>query len=175
MLPFGQSRNAVTICLPSGPVRPLGTGGLPCSTGGCFGVVCVSSTSPTTIRAAATAAIAPFRIWLARGDTAELRVPGMPRAATIVFEAMATYRELLRQVKDRIVEIDAREAQELAGAAWIDVREQDEWDEGHIPGAAHIPRGNLESRIEGVVPDRSTPVVIYCASGSRSAFAADSL
>jgi sulfur-carrier protein adenylyltransferase/sulfurtransferase len=99
----------------------------------------------------------------------------MPGTATIVFEGMATYRELLKLVKDRTVEVDAREAQELAGAAWIDVREQDEWDEGHIPGAAHIPRGNLESRIEGVVPDRSTPVVIYCASGSRSAFAADSL
>ena len=45
------------------------------------------------------------------------------------------------------------------GAAWIDVREQDEWDEGHIPGAVHIPRGNLESRIENVVPDKATPVV----------------
>ena len=64
---------------------------------------------------------------------------------------MATYRELLKQVKDRIDEVDAREAQELDGAAWIDVREQDEWDEGHIPGAVHVPRGNLESRIEGVV------------------------
>ena len=88
---------------------------------------------------------------------------------------MATYRELLKQVKDRIEEVDAREAGELDGAAWIDVREQDEWDEGHIPGAVHVPRGNLESRIEAVVPDRSTPVVIYCASGNRSAFAAETL
>ena len=88
---------------------------------------------------------------------------------------MATYRELLKEVKERIVEIDAREAQGLEGAAWIDVREQDEWDEGHLPGAVHIPRGNLESRIEGVVPDRTTPVVLYCASASRSAFAAESL
>jgi sulfur-carrier protein adenylyltransferase/sulfurtransferase len=88
---------------------------------------------------------------------------------------MATYRELLKQVKERIREVDAREAQELEGAAWVDVREQDEWDEGHIPGSVHIPRGNLESRIEGIVGDRSQPVVIYCASGSRSAFAADSL
>ena len=46
---------------------------------------------------------------------------------------------------------------------------------GHIPGAVHIPRGNLESRIEGVVGDRSKPVVIYCASGARSAFAAKTL
>jgi molybdopterin/thiamine biosynthesis adenylyltransferase/rhodanese-related sulfurtransferase len=88
---------------------------------------------------------------------------------------MATYRELLRQVKDRIEEIDAREARDLGGAAWIDIREQDEWDEGHIPGAVHVPRGNLESRVEGVVPDRSVPVVLYCASAARSAFAAESL
>jgi molybdopterin/thiamine biosynthesis adenylyltransferase/rhodanese-related sulfurtransferase len=88
---------------------------------------------------------------------------------------MPSYRELLQQVKDGIAEVDAREAQDLEGAAWIDVREQDEWDEGHIPGASHIPRGNLESRIEGIVADRSTPVVVYCASGARSAFAAQSL
>jgi molybdopterin/thiamine biosynthesis adenylyltransferase/rhodanese-related sulfurtransferase len=88
---------------------------------------------------------------------------------------MATYRELLKEVKDRIVEVDAREAQDIEGAAWIDVREQDEWDEGHLPGAVHVPRGNLESRIEGVVPDKTTPVVLYCASASRSAFAAESL
>ena len=99
----------------------------------------------------------------------------MLRTATIVFEGMATYRELLKQVKDRVVEVDAIEAGALDDAAWIDVREQDEWDEGHIPGAVHIPRGNLESRIENVVPHRSTPVVIYCASGARSAFAAESL
>jgi sulfur-carrier protein adenylyltransferase/sulfurtransferase len=99
----------------------------------------------------------------------------MRRAATIVFEDMAGYRELLKDVKERIVEVDAREAAALEGAVWVDVREQDEWDEGHIPGAVHVPRGNLESRIEAVVPDRSTPVVIYCASAARSAFAAETL
>ncbi len=99
----------------------------------------------------------------------------MLRAATIVFEGMASYRELLKEVKDRIVEVDAREAAELDGAVWIDVREQDEWDEGHIPGAVLVPRGNLESRIEGIVADRTKPIVIYCASAARSAFAADSL
>jgi len=88
---------------------------------------------------------------------------------------MKTYRELLQQVKERVTEVDAREAQAIEGAAWIDVREQDEWDEGHIPGATHVPRGNLESRIEGIVTDRTKPVVVYCASGGRSAFAADSL
>jgi sulfur-carrier protein adenylyltransferase/sulfurtransferase len=88
---------------------------------------------------------------------------------------MPGYRELLQQVKERVTEVDGREAQALGDATWIDVREQDEWDEGHIPGAIHIPRGNLESRIEALVPDHSLPLVVYCASGIRSAFAADTL
>jgi sulfur-carrier protein adenylyltransferase/sulfurtransferase len=88
---------------------------------------------------------------------------------------MPSYRELLEQVKRDVAEVDAREAQALAGAAWVDVRRQDEWDEGHIPGAIHIPRGSLESRIESRVPDRATPIVLYCASGERSAFAAKTL
>ncbi len=57
----------------------------------------------------------------------------------------------------------------------VDVRERDEWDEGHLPGAIHVPRGNLESRIEQAVPDRSKPVLLYCAAGNRSAFAAQTL
>jgi len=89
---------------------------------------------------------------------------------------MPTYRELLHRVKSEIREIDGREAQALNGsAALIDVREQDEWEQGHIPGAVHVPRGYLESRIEGIVPDRATPVVLYCASGARSAFGAKAL
>jgi len=88
---------------------------------------------------------------------------------------MASYRELLQQTKAQVEEVDAREAQELDGAAWVDVRRHDEWDEGYIPGAIHIPRGSLESRIESRVPDRTKPVVLYCASGERSAFAAKTL
>jgi molybdopterin/thiamine biosynthesis adenylyltransferase/rhodanese-related sulfurtransferase len=88
---------------------------------------------------------------------------------------MPTYRELLRQVKSEIAEIDARATQQLDDAVLVDVREHDEWEEGHIPGAVHVPRGNLESRIENVVPDRSATVVLYCASAARSAFAAKSL
>ena len=57
----------------------------------------------------------------------------------------------------------------------IDVRESDEFEQGAIKGAVHIPRGNLESRIEAAVPDRSTPVIISCQSGARSAFAAKAL
>ena len=88
---------------------------------------------------------------------------------------MASYRELLQQVKGEIDEVDARSAEAIDGAVWVDVRRHDEWDEGHIPGALHIPRGSLESRIESRVPDRSTPVVLYCASGERSALAAKTL
>ncbi len=57
----------------------------------------------------------------------------------------------------------------------IDVRESDEFASGHLPGARHVPRGYLESRIEGTVPDRSAPIVLYCASGNRSAYAARTL
>src|SRR5689334_20414853 len=88
---------------------------------------------------------------------------------------MATYRDLLQRTKAEISEVDARGAQAIDGAVWVDVRESDEWAEGHIPGAVHVPRGNLESRIERAVPNRETPVVLYCAVGARSAFAAKTL
>jgi len=88
---------------------------------------------------------------------------------------MTTYRELLQATKASISEVDAAAARALDGAVWVDVREVDEWQEGHIPNAVHVPRGHLESRVEGVAPDRSAPVVLYCASGNRSAFAAKSL
>jgi molybdopterin/thiamine biosynthesis adenylyltransferase len=85
--------------------------------------------------------------------------------------------ELLRQVKSQIDEVDPAEVNELIdeGAAIIDVRETDEVAAGHLPGAKHIPRGYLESRIEGVVPDRDAHVILYCASGNRSAYAARTL
>ncbi len=85
--------------------------------------------------------------------------------------------ELLRQVKSQIDEVDPAEVNELIdeGVAVIDVRETDEVAAGHLPGAKHIPRGYLESRIEGVVPDRDAHVILYCASGNRSAYAARTL
>src|ERR1700728_1426300 len=85
--------------------------------------------------------------------------------------------ELLRQVKSQIDEVDPAEVNELIdeGAVVIDVRETDEVAAGHLPGAKHIPRGYLESRIEGVVPDRDAHVILYCASGNRSAYAARTL
>jgi molybdopterin/thiamine biosynthesis adenylyltransferase/rhodanese-related sulfurtransferase len=91
---------------------------------------------------------------------------------------MTGYRDLLQQVKNEIDEVDAARASALRDTdspVFVDVRERNEWDEGHIPGAIHVPRGNLESRIEAAVPDRETPLVLYCATGARSAFAAKTL
>jgi molybdopterin/thiamine biosynthesis adenylyltransferase/rhodanese-related sulfurtransferase len=88
---------------------------------------------------------------------------------------MATYRELLAQVKSEIDEISTVQAHERLesqdGSLFVDVREPDEWDEGHIPDAVYTGRGRLEQRIEGLVPDKSRPLVVYCSAGSRSAFA----
>ena len=85
--------------------------------------------------------------------------------------------ELLRQIKDRIDEVDPADvhSQMNNGATIVDVRETEEFAAGHIPGAKHVPRGYLESRIEGAVPDRSQHVILYCASGQRSAYAARTL
>jgi sulfur-carrier protein adenylyltransferase/sulfurtransferase len=89
---------------------------------------------------------------------------------------MASYRELLARVKEEIDEISTIEAHERhespAPPLFVDVREPGEWEEGHIPGAIYVDRGRLESRIEGLVPDKSRPLAVYCAVGSRSAFAA---
>jgi molybdopterin/thiamine biosynthesis adenylyltransferase/rhodanese-related sulfurtransferase len=85
--------------------------------------------------------------------------------------------ELLSQIKSRINEVDPAEVRELMsnGAVVVDVREADELASGKLPGAKHVPRGYLESRIEGAVPDRSQHLILYCASGNRSAYAARTL
>ncbi len=92
---------------------------------------------------------------------------------------MAGYRELLAQVKEEIDEISSIEAHERLessdGPLFVDVRESDEWEEGHIPGALYTGRGRLEQRIEGLVPDKERDIVVYCSGGSRSAFAAKAL
>jgi molybdopterin/thiamine biosynthesis adenylyltransferase len=85
--------------------------------------------------------------------------------------------EFIRQIKAGIREVDPSAVNELLGngVAIVDVRETEEFATGHLPGAKHVPRGYLESRIEGIVPDRSQRVVLYCASGNRSALAAKTL
>ncbi len=94
---------------------------------------------------------------------------------------MASGAEVIRRAKNEIREVDPREVRDLSlngaanGAVLVDVREQHEFEESRIPGAVHVPRGHLESRIEGAAPDRSQRVVLYCASGNRSALAAHTL
>src|SRR5215204_303526 len=85
--------------------------------------------------------------------------------------------EVIRQIKQQVQEIDPAEVSEHLGngVVLVDVRESDEWDRGHLPGAVHVPRSYLESRIEGAAPDRDARVVLYCASGQRSALAAHTL
>jgi molybdopterin/thiamine biosynthesis adenylyltransferase/rhodanese-related sulfurtransferase len=89
------------------------------------------------------------------------------------------YQDLLAEVKSQISEISAADAAARLASdeppVLIDVREPDEFDQGAIDGAVHIPRGFLESRIGAIVPDPATPIVISCQTGARSAFAARSL
>jgi len=90
---------------------------------------------------------------------------------------MATFRDLLASAKAEITEVTTEVAAQHAADRyiWLDVREPDEYAEGAIEGAIHIPRGHLEAQIEARIPDKSTPVVVYCAGGVRSAFAARTL
>ena len=85
--------------------------------------------------------------------------------------------EVIRQIRSQVPEVEPAEVSEHLGngVTVIDVRESEEWDRGHIPGATHVPRGYLESRIEAAAPDRDQRVVLYCASGQRSALAAHTL
>ncbi len=93
---------------------------------------------------------------------------------------MPSFRDLLAQTKASIREVDTATAATTlhaanAGTVLLDVREADEYEQGAVPGAIHIPRGFLESQIESRVADRDAPIVVYCAGGTRSAFAAKSL
>ena len=91
---------------------------------------------------------------------------------------MASFRELLAQAKSQITEIDTAEAQrriDAGGVVVLDVREPDEYEQGALPAVLHIPRGHLEAQIEGRIVDKESPVLVYCAGGVRSAFAARTL
>src|SRR5438105_11033693 len=91
---------------------------------------------------------------------------------------MATFRDLLSQTKARIREVDTAQAEAAIaqpGTIVLDVREPDEYEQGAVPNAIHIPRGHLESQVENKITDHGAPVVVYCAGGTRSAFAADTL
>jgi rhodanese-related sulfurtransferase len=82
--------------------------------------------------------------------------------------------DLINEAKTRIPEVGVAEAQAMAKPVYLDVREPNEWNLGRIPGALFIPRGQLETNVERQIP-RDANVVIYCASGNRSALAADTM
>jgi molybdopterin/thiamine biosynthesis adenylyltransferase len=85
--------------------------------------------------------------------------------------------EVLRKIKSRIAEVDPAEVRGQLGngAVVLDVREAEEWSTGHLPGAKHMPKSFLESRIEGAAPERDQHIILYCQSGNRSAWAARTL
>jgi molybdopterin/thiamine biosynthesis adenylyltransferase/rhodanese-related sulfurtransferase len=89
---------------------------------------------------------------------------------------MPSPRDLLSAAKASITEVEPDEAAtRLNKSIFLDVREPEEYDQGAVPGAVHLSRGNLEFQVEGKLPDKDAPVVVYCAGGVRSAFAAQTL
>jgi sulfur-carrier protein adenylyltransferase/sulfurtransferase len=89
--------------------------------------------------------------------------------------AHKTGEDLVEEAKQQIVEVSPEQVREMQArgdkVVYLDVREPNEWNLGRIPGAVHLPRGNLESKVEALI-DRGQRVVIYCARGNRSALAA---
>jgi len=89
---------------------------------------------------------------------------------------LSTPRDLLNAAKAEIKEIDPNDvAARLDHFTLLDVREPEEYEQGAVPGAVHLPRGNLEFSVEGRLPDKNAPIAVYCAGGVRSAFAAKTL
>ncbi len=87
------------------------------------------------------------------------------------------FMQLTADAKTRVREVSAAEAgqKQANGAVLIDVRESEEFVNGHAKGAVHLSKGVIELGIEETVPNVSTPIILYCGGGSRSALAADSL
>jgi rhodanese-related sulfurtransferase len=86
-----------------------------------------------------------------------------------------TGQELIDEAKQQIEQVTPEQVRDMQArderAVYLDVREPNEWNLGRLPHAIHLPRGNLESKVEGII-DRKQKVVIYCARGNRSALAA---
>jgi rhodanese-related sulfurtransferase len=89
------------------------------------------------------------------------------------------FEKICQEARSRIREIGIEEVRERQASGeefhLFDVREDHEWDAGHIPGSRHLGRGIIERDIEGVVPDYAAEIVLYCGGGYRSALAADNL
>lgn len=91
---------------------------------------------------------------------------------------MAGFDAYLQALRQQVVELEvsaARELMEAGRALVLDVREPDEYEQGHLPDAMWIPRGLLEQRIEAAAPERERPIVVYCAGGTRSVLGAHTL
>src|SRR5262245_61447926 len=90
-----------------------------------------------------------------------------------------TYSDLLAEVRKQIAIVSLDEIKQRLETnkpmVLVDVREKEEYRAGYIPGAISVPRGHLESQIEQKVPNKSAPIVAYCAGGPRSALAAKTL
>ena len=90
----------------------------------------------------------------------------------------ARFEKLVAEAKRNITETspaDAAAKLNSGEAVIVDVRDKDEWDEGHIPGAMHMSRGTIELDIEEKVPDTNAMIICHCGGGGRSALAAESL
>src|SRR5207248_10050544 len=88
------------------------------------------------------------------------------------------FEKLVTDAKKNITEIspqDAAAKSKSGEALIIDVREKDEWDEEHIPGATHLSRGTIELDIEEKVPDTNAMIICHCGGGGRSALVAENL
>ena len=87
-----------------------------------------------------------------------------------------TYADLLQEVKGAIRQVSLEDLKSRLDSGeeliLLDVREKDEWRQGHVPGAMHIPRGFLEMQSGSRLPDKDATIVTICAGGIRSAFAA---
>jgi rhodanese-related sulfurtransferase len=90
-----------------------------------------------------------------------------------------TFKEMIDEAKSRIVEVTAEDVlarvEKREPFVLVDVREDREWAQGHLPGALHLGRGVLERDAPELLPEKGVPIVLYCAGGARSALAADVL
>ena len=89
------------------------------------------------------------------------------------------FLKIVEDAKSRIREADFRDIKRRLDTrdkiALVDVREESEWAQGHLPGAVHLGKGVIERDVEQAFPDKDAPLVLYCGGGYRSALAADNL
>ena len=125
------------------------------------------------------ARILPLMLTSICGLSFSVSLPAQTASPAVRPAGGAYFQALVKEAKSRIREIGADQLGVLQKATpspvLVDVREDNEWDKGRIPGAIHVGRGVLEVNIESRVPEKSTPIVVYCQGGGRSAVAADVL